>query len=120
MIANIFEKIKNWLKENEKDFILSVGVFLIAVISFGLGVITSQEAAPIIIENPEYRAMPSDISENPTGIFVASIKGKYYHLPECPGARNISEINKIWFQTKAEAEKMGYKPASNCPDLQNY
>jgi methylphosphotriester-DNA--protein-cysteine methyltransferase len=40
-------------------------------------------------------------------------------LPDCPGAKQISEQNKIWFASIEEAEKAGYKPAGNCPGLIN-
>ncbi len=134
MIANIIGKIKAWLKENEKDVVLAIGVFFIAVISFGLGALTKiGDNAPIIVEDSKYGSTSLTtgcatsslstsqiVNQNAAGIFVASVNGKYYHLPQCPGAKNISEKNKIWFQTKAEAESRGFKPASNCPDLQNY
>jgi methylphosphotriester-DNA--protein-cysteine methyltransferase len=51
------------------------------------------------------------------GSFVASKSGKAYHLPWCSGAKRIKEENKIWFQTKEEAEKAGYHPAGNCEGL---
>jgi predicted negative regulator of RcsB-dependent stress response len=59
MIANILEKIKTWFRENEKDIILAIGVFLIAVISFGLGILFQKEQVPIVIEAPEYCATSS-------------------------------------------------------------
>lgn len=52
-----------------------------------------------------------------TGIYVASRGGTVYYLPSCTASKRISEKNKIWFDTKAEAEKFGYKPAKNCPGI---
>ena len=51
------------------------------------------------------------------GGFVASKNGTKYYIPTCGGASRIKEENKIWFTTKAEAEKAGYGPAANCPGL---
>lgn len=48
---------------------------------------------------------------------VGSKTGTKYHLPECSGAKNISDKNKIFFSSIAEAEKQGYTPAANCPGL---
>ncbi|MDP1629094.1 MAG: Ada metal-binding domain-containing protein, partial [bacterium] len=86
-----------------------------------------QDPAPIIIENSASLSCATSslsasqiVNQGTAGVFVASVNGKYYHLPQCPSAKNISEKNKIWFQTKAEAESRGFKPASNCPGLQNY
>lgn len=51
------------------------------------------------------------------GTYVASKKGKKYHLPWCSGGKAISEENKIWFSTKDEAEAAGYEPAKNCKGI---
>lgn len=51
------------------------------------------------------------------GEYVASKNGTAYHFPWCPGAKQIKEENKIFFNTKEEAEKAGYKPAGNCSGL---
>lgn len=59
MLADLFKKIKVWLQENEKDIILAIGVFLIAVISFGLGILFQGNQAPIVIKGSEYCATSS-------------------------------------------------------------
>lgn len=51
------------------------------------------------------------------GAYVASKSGKAYHLPWCPGAQRIKAENKIWFDTKEQAEAVGYQPAGNCKGL---
>ena len=57
------------------------------------------------------------ISASAKGKYVASKSGSYYHFPWCAGALRIKDANKVWFQTKTEAESRGLKPASNCPGL---
>jgi methylphosphotriester-DNA--protein-cysteine methyltransferase len=51
------------------------------------------------------------------GTYVASKSGSAYHFPWCSGAQRIKEENKVWFETKEEAELAGYRPASNCKGL---
>jgi hypothetical protein len=51
------------------------------------------------------------------GAYVASKNSNKFHLPWCSGALRISDANKIWFQTKEEAIKKGYEPASNCKGM---
>lgn len=51
------------------------------------------------------------------GLYVASKNGTKYHLPTCSGAKRIKEENKIWFDSKQEAEKAGYSPAKNCKGI---
>jgi hypothetical protein len=53
-----------------------------------------------------------------TGKYVASRGGTTYHLPTCSGAKRISEKNKVYFDTKEEAAKFGYKPAKNCKGIE--
>lgn len=50
-------------------------------------------------------------------LYVASRNSDKYHLPWCSGAQRISEANKVWFASKAEAEAAGYTPASNCEGI---
>lgn len=49
--------------------------------------------------------------------YVASKNGTKYHLPTCSGAKRIKEENKIWFDSKTEAEQAGYEPAKNCKGI---
>ena len=51
------------------------------------------------------------------GKYVASKNGTKYYLPNCSGAKRISETNKVWFATAAVAVAEGYTPAANCPGL---
>jgi hypothetical protein len=52
-----------------------------------------------------------------TGAYVASKNGKSYYIPTCAAASRILEKNRIWFNSKEEAEKAGYLPAKNCKGL---
>ncbi len=52
-----------------------------------------------------------------TGKYVASRGGTVYYLPTCSGAKRISEKNKIWFTSKEEAERLGYKPSKSCKGI---
>lgn len=52
-----------------------------------------------------------------TGKYVASKNGTKYYLPTCGTVKRINEENKVWFQTKEQAEAAGFAPAANCPGL---
>jgi hypothetical protein len=56
--------------------------------------------------------------EGAKGMLVASKSGTKYHFPSCPGATQIAEKNKIWFNSYAEAQKAGYTAAANCKGLE--
>lgn len=101
-------------------------IILVATCSFGLGRLSVQnkEKEPFQIN----RAVPQNEVANTlsatavnsgtsSGKVVASKNGTKYHFPWCSGAKNISEANKIFFDSKEEAEKAGYSKASNCKGL---
>ncbi len=121
------ENLKRFLKENQNDLILFVGVILVSLISFGAGRFTSPAVVspePIVIEQNNPNQEQSYVGGEGkgtlipnAGLYVASASGSKYHLPECSGAKRIKEENKIWFNSKEEAEKLGYTPAANCPGL---
>lgn len=52
--------------------------------------------------------------EVPEITVIASKNGTKYHLPSCPGAKQIAEQNKIEFSSRQAAEAAGYTPAANC------
>ncbi len=61
----------------------------------------------------EERSTPSA----PVGMVIASKSGTKYHLPTCPGAKQIIPKNRLEFASQREAELAGYTPASTCPGL---
>ncbi len=56
-------------------------------------------------------------TEGESGMYVGSKNGKVYHLPSCPGAKRIKDVNKVWFKDKQDAKAYGYKPAPNCKGI---
>jgi len=108
-------------------------IFLVGMASFGLGRLSVlwPKKEPIRIEETKDLSAIStdsikkseDLTNRPElalkakGKYVASKSGTSYHYPWCQGALKIKEENKIWFNSKEEAEKAGYKPAGNCEGL---
>lgn len=73
--------------------------------------------APANLSKPD-AASANNVGESKNqGLYVASKNGAKYHLPTCSGAKRIKEENKIWFNSKQEAEKAGYEPAKNCKGI---
>jgi hypothetical protein len=46
--------------------------------------------------------------------FVASRSSSVYHRPDCRWAQNISEENRVWYNTREEAEQAGKRPCKTC------
>jgi len=132
----MLDQIKQFIKTNESELILALGVILISLISFSAGRLTAPvlEKQPISIEyltptpakileaksafqNTTAGNGDQDLSDKTEGVYVASKNSNKYHFPDCSGAKRIAERNKIWFSSKEEAESIGYTPAANCPGL---
>lgn len=111
-------------KSAEKDILIILIIILVGLISFGLGRLSviSENKTPITVKNltRSVNLSTSDVDSIDNAdekLFVVSKNGTKYHYPWCSGAQRINEENKIWFNTKEEAEKAGYTPASNCKGL---
>lgn len=113
-----------------QDLFIILTIVFVALIFFGIGRLTSPKTEPIQIINLEKasvedlstsapnRASEDKESSDYKGKVLGSKNSDKYHLPDCPGAKQISEKNAIWFDSIEAAEKAGYKPAANCPGLQ--
>ncbi|MEI7480279.1 MAG: hypothetical protein WCJ59_01505 [bacterium] len=122
-----------------KDIAIVAILVLVGLASYGLGRISIYEdkkpkvevkdiICPISGQNVSIsgsfiKGVKTSVSENTqntqlgTTTIIASKNGTKYHYSWCPGAKQISEANKIWFNTIDEARTAGYTPASNCPNL---
>lgn len=117
------------------DIFLGILILLVAFASFGLGRLSKIEGAktPIRVENApgvpdtlptqntqagEENSLSANVLGATTdGTLVGSKNGSKYHYPWCAGAQKIAEANRVYFNSKAEAEQAGYTPASNCKGL---
>ncbi len=107
-----------------KRFFLTLVVILVALLSFGLGRLSSQAERPgveITFDPSLIGTSTSPTAQNQTGAVVAATKSgqvfassqgkRYYYL----GCKNtISEKNKVFFETAQMAEKAGYTLAAGC------
>lgn len=132
-IEEIREKIKGRIDFDEvleKNTFLTALVVLVAIISFGLGRWSGLETVNknIEIEFPKGQeasaylgvyatTTPKAAAFKTSGTYVASKNGTKYYLPSCSSSKRISEKNRIWFDTRAEAENAGYSPAANCKGI---
>ena len=123
----MFEKLKSFLAND--GLFTSALIVLVAVASFGLGrqsvvgesVVRPAPTAPagVIFTDVPTTTLKSEIEVPPVQAkVVASRSGTKYHLPDCPGAAQIKEENKVFFDSAELAQAAGYSPAANCPGLQ--
>ena len=129
-IKEITKKIK-CLPSEKRDVLITIILILTTLGSFGLGRLSKIEEtkSPVRIDNMAASVVQSTQEQTRTaqkgqpkspqggGFYVASKNGTKYHFPWCSGAKRIKEGNKRVFNTKEDAEKAGYSPASNCKGL---
>lgn len=119
-----------------KRLYLSLVIILVALLSFGLGRLTTAgQSGDIKIDfdpslsefqppagqgKPQTAAAAQSLTKSPAATesasaeVVASKNGSKYHYSYCPGAKQIKEENKITFNSAKEAEASGYVLAGNC------
>lgn len=133
-IQELLVKFKSASKNTE--VLLTILIIVTAVTSFYLGRYSVEEKLhtrdnvlgdtkePLSTQNLQPHAAATIQSKgelqsasSTLGAYVASKTGKKYHLPWCGSAKQIKEENKIWFQSKEEAEQAGYTPAANCKGM---
>ncbi len=69
------------------------------------------------IKGPEELEEPEDVEEISSSVkkefkpgkYIASKTGAKFHSPKCDWAKKIKKANRVWFDSKEEARKAGYK-----------
>ena len=142
-IQDLIEKIKGTAQHSPfrpralptlpNDVFLGVIIILVAFGSFGLGRLSRIEGArtPIRIENAPkvtsetftQKAVVADTVPSLASLgsgssqLVGSKNGKKYYYVWCSGVSRIAGGNRVYFETKADAEARGYTPSSTCKGL---
>jgi hypothetical protein len=122
------EKFKSLLASDQVFY--SILVILVGFGGFFLGggraVAKPAETLPVVLPAIAPSAQPAAalvtqapavVAPGAVGMVVGSKSGTKYHLPSCPGAKQIKPENRIEFATIELAVAAGYKPAANCPGL---
>lgn len=134
------EYIKRFISDDRSYFALIL--IVVSVGSFGLGRLSLESTsdvppprssstqsaavvAPLSKVQTEVATNDSSLIPTSTSVFdttplqlVASRNGTKYHRLDCPGAKQITEQNKITFDSIATARAAGYTPAANCKGLE--
>jgi len=119
---------KQIVKKKESDILLTLTIVLVALVSFGVGLLIdfSRDKTPIIIQNPNSTAsiqqaiisnQPETESLTEQGSFVGSVNSNKYHHPDCPWGKKIASGNQIWFDSEKEAQDAGY---TRCGNFERY
>lgn len=117
-IAEIKTKIKSFSLESIHQIYVVFLIILTAGTAFSLGRLSVdpyEYAATILY--PEEVLVRAEQSLDKNREVVASKKGSRYYFLWCEGVEDLSEVNKIFFETPQLAEDAGYTIAKNC-DMQ--
>lgn len=130
-IEDFKEKIKQYEANGGKERVfMLLALLLTASLAFGLGRLSAApsqgpitvghfDALPGIATSTPDSLQSSAISASPSvsnaaSSVFASKNGTKYYTQACKGGSRVSEANRIWFSTAAEAEKLGLTLASGC------
>lgn len=113
-IRDIGLKIKElWARLGENLFLVCI-IVLVGLSCFALGRLS------LFYQNKDAFAItyPEQGSVVPIGDagYVASKTGSTYFFPWCAVAQKINPENKVYFETREDAERAGYR-AGNCKGL---
>jgi len=117
----MYNIIKRFIREDAYFYALLV--VLVAASSFALGRLsvidanTSQSAGVVRSDGPDeahFEAIAVESVSSSEAVLVGSKNGTKYHARWCPGASQIHEENKVFFNSEAEANAKGYTAAGNC------
>ena len=123
----MYEKLKSYIADDGIFMVLLL--LLVGIVSFGLGrqsVIekpvnmgSEQPAGIVLTQMKDTVAQKTESAQAEAGKtrVVGSRSGTKYHLLTCPGAKQMKEENKIFFDSITLAKAAGYTPAANCPGL---
>lgn len=128
------EKIKGFITSDKgKDILIVIIVILVGLSSFGLGRLsvaskstgvkieyksgeenpqTSQSKETVNLE--QANAISAVSSTNTSGSYFTSNRGKKYYGIGCDAGKSIKKENRVYFNSKAEAEQAGYELSSSC------
>ena len=125
-VIGVLPRLPVWLQRllaDEAVFFAGL-LLLVSIGSFGLGRLADNPPAalsptnqPTAVSLTQVKTEPVTATEVTTGQLVGSKNGTKYHALDCPGASQIKEENKRYFESVAAAQAAGYLPAKNCPKL---
>jgi len=70
------------------------------------------DRAPVQVDVPAASVTP--VTPAPGGPIIGNRQSKVYHWSGCPDYDHVSAKNRVAFQSRADAEQAGYRPARNC------
>jgi hypothetical protein len=70
---------------------------------------------PWEFRHPEQSTAPAQPTNQASGKIIGNRNSNIYHRADCPDFNKVSEKNRVYFETEAEAERAGYRKARNCP-----
>lgn len=120
----MYQKLKSFVHDDTVFAVMMI--ILVSIASFGLGRLSIIQTSTNVAKTDTTPALqqlgPLSTSalerDSLSTLVVASRSGTKYHLPDCPGAKQMKAENKIEFSSIEEAKAAGYTPAANCPNLE--
>lgn len=125
------QKIKQFIESDKgKDILVVAIVILVGLASFGLGRLSKEGSSGLKLEytgqsanaisasaysaKNEFTRVTDNNWNNNSGKFFASSRGSKYYPESCSAGQNIKKENRVYFDTREEAQNAGYELSSSC------
>jgi hypothetical protein len=117
------EKIKHFIESDKgKDILIVIIIILVGLGSFGLGRLSKKpKNEGLRVEytgetsNAIQAVQSAQNSQNSSQkAFFASSKGSKYYSVGCSAGKTIKQENRVYFDTREDAEGAGYELSSSC------
>lgn len=112
-LTDLLHKSNRFVERVPRDALVVTVLVVACIVSFGLGFLAGRDLG----QQGTLSTAHSPISSGQEGQVVASKSGTKYFLPWCAGAEQISESNRVYFNSAEAARREGYEPAANCKGL---
>ncbi|MBE6824239.1 MAG: MBL fold metallo-hydrolase [Ruminococcaceae bacterium] len=66
------------------------------------------------VQNKTESKDDSNTNDDSKSSYIGNSNSKKFHLSSCDGASDMKEQNKVYFNSKEEAQSNGYTPCKNC------
>lgn len=125
--VRITQRIKQYIdSDNGRDVLVIIIIILVGVGAFELGRLSNTDGSSGLkieysndekanaiksVENINYLNLEKQVKIKN---FFASKKGSKYYSLSCSGGKTIKEENRVYFDTREEAEGAGYELSNSC------
>ena len=111
------KSLKPWVETRSGSATTSPSGLVLPVSAAAAAAVTNLKHTSSVHTQVPAAPMPAGLPESSAGAFVGARSGHTYYLLSCGMVKHIKDGNKVYFDSRVDAEKKGYEPAKNCKGM---